>query len=62
MHTFSSTMSTDGAISSTFIFTDTAALYITIAARHLSITSRPVMTAEADQQLCMFVTLYQHIS
>lgn len=34
-------MSTDGAISRTFIFTETAALYITIAARHLSATSSP---------------------
>lgn len=41
--TLRSTMSTAGAIRSTFIFTETAALYITIAARHLSIKSSPVL-------------------
>ena len=50
-HTFSSTMSTDGAISSTFILTETAALYMMIAARHLSTTSRPALTAATFQQL-----------
>lgn len=42
--TFSRTTSTGGAMSSTFIFTDTAALYITIDALHLDSSSNPGKT------------------
>jgi hypothetical protein len=41
LFTFSSTTRTGGAISSTFIFTDTAALYVTMDARHFLSSSNP---------------------